>query len=386
MRSSASTTVDIVMLGSFGVWTRGTLQSRALPLARAVTNLTDLRLAIVTTPWDAPDQAGVCEQHDNVQIYNTSAVKQRQAFAITRQQISLVRRLRPSIIHVMKPKASAGMTADLLLRAGTSASVVIDYDDWEGDGGWNDRSAYPLPARRLFAYQEQQLLRAADAVTAASTLLEVRARRLRGGPGHEVTFLPNGLGTDWLKELSSLRKEITAPRLVLYSRFAEFSAAWLATVLHTIDRRLQTPLELDIIGDSDHSRLQSSQFDQLRLVWHGFVPRPEIPGLLGTATIALYPYDDNLINQSKQSVKLLELMASGNAIVASDVGDIRRIAGNSVIAVRAGDAETFASEVVRLIENPGLARELSKRARQRVERFTMSRLAETLTSVYSGLR
>src|SRR5690606_40643975 len=49
---------DIVMLGTFGVWTRGTLQSRALPFARAITASTGLDVAIVTTPWDAPDEIG----------------------------------------------------------------------------------------------------------------------------------------------------------------------------------------------------------------------------------------------------------------------------------------------------------------------------------------
>ncbi len=98
------------------------------------------------------------------------------------------------------------------------------------------------------------------------------------------------------------------------------------------------------------------------------------------ATVALYPYDDNLINRSKQSVKLLELMASGCAIVASDVGDIRRIGGKGLSVVQPGDATAFSAKILRLIDDPLLSRSVWDEWRsERSSIFAIDRLADRLS-------
>lgn len=386
MGRQRSGTVDIAMLGSFGVWTRGTLQSRALPFARALTRMTGLRFAIVTTPWDDPEQSGMTEVVDDVLVYNTRSTAQTLFPAAVAEQFKLVRQLNPALVHVMKPKAYAGLAGQLLTRTGGKPKLLVDYDDWEGDGGWNDRAGYPVAARRLFAFQERQLIRSADGVSAASTLLAERASRLRVSRRHpSVTYLPNGLEASWLASLSDAGDQPQGPdkpELVLYSRFAEFSMAWLGDMLRMLDRKLDQPVTLHIVGRDEPDAPGLRGLKWLELDWHGFVQRDEIPAILSRTSIALYPYDDNLINRSKQSVKLLELMAAGCAVVASDVGDIRRTGGDAVLAVPPGDAEAFTSAVHGLIAEPARAVEFGRRARIRAGEFTIERLAERLHDVY----
>ncbi len=390
MNASANASpVDIVMLGSFSLWTRGTLQSRALPLARELASSAGLRFAFVTTPWDAPEQAGNSEIVDGIPIYNTSAILQSQVASVARQQLALLKQLRPALVHIFKPKAAAGLTADLLFRLGSGAPIIVDHDDWEGDGGWNDRAGYSALARRMFAYQERRIVRVSAAVTAASTLLETWARRLRSADElANVTFLPNGLSPDWLTALRRGHATPTERRLVLYSRFAEFSSEWLVSTLQQIDYRLGSHVQLDIVGDAPADLLGTANLTWLRPTCHGYVDRAQLPRLLGSASVALYPYDDNLINRSKQSVKLLELMASGCAIVASDVGDIRRIAGDTVVTPTTGKAGDFAAQTIELLENPERAAALGQAAGKRVEHFSTTALARRLLPVYerAGLR
>ena len=380
-------TVDIVMLGSFGIWTRGTLQSRALPFARALTRTTGLRFAIVTTPWDDPREAGVTGIVDDVLIYNTRSTTKSQFPAAVAEQLKLLRRLSPTLVHLMKPKAYAGLAGQLLTLTGGKPKLVVDYDDWEGDGGWNDRAGYPVAARRLFAFQERQLLHRADGVTAASTLLAERARRMRNGNLNTrgVTYIPNGLEASWLARLDGVGDRLLAPdppELVLYSRFAEFTMSWLGGMLRKLDQKLERPVTLHIVGRDEPEVPELSRLKLLEIDWHGFVQRDVVPAILSRASIALYPYDDSLINRSKQSVKLLELMAAGCAVVASDVGDIRRTGGDAVLAVQPGDAAVFACAVHRLIVEPARAAELGRRARTRAGQFTIESLAKRLHDVY----
>ena len=379
-------TIDVVMLGSFGVWTRGTIQSRALPLARALCGQAGLRVAIVTTPWDAPAQAGVREDIDGVHIFNTRSHDMRNALRVVKEQVQLVHSLQPSILHVLKPKASAGLAADILTPLNPRLSLIVDYDDWEGDGGWNDHGSYPAPLRRLFSHQETRLLRRAHGVTAASTLLEERALRQRDDEmDRSVFYLPNGLVQDWRRTLYSAarrcRDQSTA-RLVLYSRFAEFSTSWMIDVIQSIDRKLDRSVPLDIVGNADFGAGDLPRLTRIEPVFHGFVDRDALPELLGRATIALYPYDDNLINRSKQSVKLIELMASGCALVGSRVGETQRVAGDAVVAVDPGNVEAFAEAVVELILNSRKSAELGIAARRRAEMFDMEILAERLHKIY----
>lgn len=387
MQRSVSATVDIVMLGSFGVWTRGTLQSRALPLARAVSASTGLRVSIVTTPWDDPGQAGVHQTIDGVDIFNTAATDLRHTPTVVRDQLRLLRGLGPRLIHVMKPKAAAGMTADLLLRSRQAPTIVVDYDDWEGDGGWNEAAGYPMLVRRVFSYQERRLLRCAGAATAASTLLEHRARQLRHARGgQDVVYLPNGLEREWMVDLrraAEQHRRWDRPALTLYSRFAEFSPNWMRDVISRIDRELHMPIELHVIGSEREPALISPDLRRIQPRWHGYLDRNSIPVMLASGTVALYPYEDNLINRSKQSVKLIELMASGAAVVASNVGDVRRIGGGAVVAAPAGDKAAFAEAATRLLRDSAAADNLGRLARSRAERFSIDRLAERLLELYS---
>lgn len=378
--------VDIVMLGSFGVWTRGTLQARALPLARELASSAGLRVAILTTPWDDPEQAGVVEHADDVLIINTPAARLSSTPLAVVQQLNILRQLDPSLAHIMKPKAFAGLAGQAIRRIGATRTLVVDHDDWEGDGGWNDHAGYPVAARRLFAFQERSLIASADGVTVASTLLEERARLIRRTrDDDQVTLLPNGLEASWMERLEQSRRAVQpdpAPGMVLYSRFAEFSLDWLDETLRTLDMMISEPISLQIIGLPEPQSPMFGNYRWIRPIWHGFVERQAIPDLLAESTIALYPYDDYLINRSKQSVKLLELMASGCAVVASNVGDVRRIGGDAVELVASGDSRRFAQAVHRLIIDRERTAENGRRARQRVRAFTMDRLAARLHEAY----
>ena len=116
-----------------------------------------------------------------------------------------VRAWRPDVAHVFKPKGPSGLAGALLWAArGRGAAgaqreapagrratgsavprIVIDSDDWEGPGGWNDdpRAAYSPLQRRFFAWQERFGLSHADAWTVTSECLRQRAIGFRGGSG-----------------------------------------------------------------------------------------------------------------------------------------------------------------------------------------------------------
>ncbi len=363
-------TFDIVMLGTFGLWRLGTLQSRALPFASELA-ARGYRCAIVTSPWDMPFERGVVETRDGVLIVNTAAAGDTTLPAVF-QQLEVIRHLRPRLIHLFKPRGFGGIAARCLLGR---VPVIVDSDDWEGDGGWNRQGHYPLAQRRLFDWQERTLLRDADGVTAASTLLTERACVLRRS-SRNVHRLPNGLASSWIAELEAARSpasERAAPTVLLYSRFEEFAPGWPDQFARSLRGHYPQARIVSVGGGS------ATEVEQM-----GYVAREVIPSVLGSAAVAVFPYQDTLITRSKQSVKLLELMAAGCAIVASDVGDVPAVLGPAGRLVATDNPERFAESTAVLLADMSGRMTLGAAAQERVRsHFSIPAIVDRLTEAYA---
>ena len=101
-------------------------------------------------------------------------------------------------MHVFKPKGPSGLVGDGVVGDAWKATtqrarrpLVIDSDDWEGPGGWNDdpRVGYTPLQKRFFAWQERTGLSHADAWTVTSECLRQTRRfvRRRAGKGLRIT-------------------------------------------------------------------------------------------------------------------------------------------------------------------------------------------------------
>ena len=374
---------DVVMLGTFSAWNLGTIQARALPLATELRSL-GVRPAIVVTPWDMPSEAGAIDVIDGVPIINTTSASATHPLSAIRHQINWARKLNPALVHVFKPKGFGGFAGRVL---SASMPLVVDSDDWEGDGGWNEAGDYGLLQRRVFHYQEQDLLRRATYVTAASTLLADRAREMRKSAGDTVKRLPNGITHKRWLELSSARQmppaSIDPAVILLYSRFAEFDNDWLASFASALSAVTDRKLVVRVVGDAENQTQPPVLAGGIHVEILGYVSWEAIPRLLGSSTVAVYPYRDSLVTRSKQSVKLLEQMAAGCPIVASDVGDIALTLGAAGVVLPDASPECFARSTNELLEQPERMNVMSAAGTERIRSdFLFEDLARDLLDVY----
>lgn len=377
--------VDVVMLGTFAMWNLGTLQARALPFARAL-QTRGVSAAIITTPWDMPGEAGIIDVIDGIPVINTAATSAKFPLSAVRQQLDWIKRLQPRLLHVMKPKGFGGMTAKL---ASNNLPVIVDSDDWEGDGGWNDTGQYSWPQRKVFHYQEQDLLQRATAVTAASTFLFERTAAMRTSRDPAVFLVENGLDDIWAGQLAIGRtlppSLIDPPVIVLYSRFAEFGTDWLPQLIDALATNLDSPATLRLIGSLPEGTSLPDSPGLLTVETLGYVARGLIPELLGGATVAVYPYEDSLIARSKQSVKLLELMAAGCPVVGSDVGDVSRTISSAGVTLSGANPADFAGQVYALLSQPERLDEMSLAGMERIRsHFSFDYLTGKLLTAYAA--
>jgi glycosyltransferase involved in cell wall biosynthesis len=371
----------IVMLAPFGIRPKGTLLARMLPLAQALARR-GYQVSIVAPPVQNPQDAGRRDIYDGVLVAHTAAPSLPGPAGIIQQVSMLLRGAlaeSPDVLHLFKPKGYSGLAALLARAISPRLRLVVDTDDWEGWGGWNDVLSYPRSAKMLFAWQERDLPRRAAAVTVASRTLESQVWGF-GVPRERVFYLPNGIEPI---ENVKLRVAKTSGQntnsqltLLLYTRFWEFDLRELVAALVSIMAECSSA-RLLVVGRGERGEEQ----DLMRLAQRagvismidnrGWVEPAQIPALLATAEVALAPMNDTLINRARGLAKLLELMAAGLPIVAGRVGQAAEYIedGRSGILVPPGEPAALARAALKLLADAPLRARLGQAARERVGRL-----------------
>lgn len=392
----------IVFVGPFALQPKRTMAVRALPLAKALA-ARGHQVLMLLPPWDSPQDAGREWEEGGVRVCNLPLPAR---IPLWQHVVLIVRLLRtalsyqPDAIHCFKPKAYAGLTAWALWqfkRLGwVKAQLVVDSDDWEGTGGWNELEPYPWWQKRFFAWQERWGLTHQDALTVASRALETIAWSL-GVPPRQVHYLPNGGSSPSpsADEVQSLCQQYglgPAPVALLYTRFFEYrverALAIMQGVLNEVPETRWLVVGKGLFGEEEQLLATTRALGIAeRIVYAGWVPPERLPAHLTLAQVAIYPFDDTLINRCKCAVKLIDLLAAGVPVVADRVGQNSEYIehGISGLLVAPGDTEAFVAAVVRLLRDRDLAESVGAAAQQRIRtEFSWQKLASQVESLYRG--
>ena len=117
----------------------------------------------------------------------------------------------------------------------------------------------------------------------------------------------------------------------------------------------------------------------------GWVPADTLPTYFAQADVAIYPFDDTLVNRTKCAAKLRDLLAAGVPVVVEAVGQNREYVrhGETGLLVEPGDVNGFAGAVVRLLEDAPLRERLGQAAARDVrERLGWEQLVKTVERAY----
>ncbi|MBN1591630.1 MAG: glycosyltransferase family 4 protein [Candidatus Coatesbacteria bacterium] len=126
-----------------------------------------------------------------------------------------------------------------------------------------------------------------------------------------------------------------------------------------------------VVGGGERLAMLKSAAEGLglgnRLIFTDYVPHEEIPHYLAAADIGVATFALNETTVCKSPLKIVEYLAAGRPIVASDVGDVSRMVGDAGIVVGPDDPIAIAKAVSRLLDDDSLRESLSQTARRRAE-------------------
>ncbi len=108
----------------------------------------------------------------------------------------------------------------------------------------------------------------------------------------------------------------------------------------------------------------------------GWVSDEELARLYAGSVALVYPS-----RYEGFGLPVLEAMAAGAPVIATDIPSLRETAGSAAIFVPPGDPASIAAAIMRLLSHPDLAADLRARGRRHAAPFTWRRTAEGVLTV-----
>ena len=207
-------------------------------------------------------------------------------------------------------------------------------------------------------------------------------------PG-EYEIIPNGIDVDRFSNNSAPIREFKDGKinLLFVGRLEKRKGLrYLLGALGqlTLDR---SNLRLIVVGpgnpDRDSYRIISERNLTDKVIFTGRVSQDDLPRYYATADICCYP----ATGKESFGIVLLEAMASGKPIVASDIEGYASVLSNERegFLVQRKDEEALAEGISRLIDNPSLRLRMGTQGRETAENYRWNKVAIRVEDYYYSL-
>jgi phosphatidylinositol alpha-mannosyltransferase len=352
--------VRVGLVCPYSLTTPGGVQFQVLGLARALRVLgCEVQ---VLGPCDGPAPAGVTAVGRSYAFrVNGSIARMTLDPAAALRTIRALRQARVDVIHLHEPLAPSITIPVLLARP---SPLVATFH------AAGDRTPY----RRLSG-PARLLAQRIDVRVAVSDAARSLAHRYLGG-SYEVVF--NGI--DIADETAN--PDARARSTVLFLGRHE-PRKGLEVLLESLSDL--PDVDLWVAGDgSATARLRARHASNPRITWLGTLSETEKAARLRAASVLCVPS----LHGESFGVVLLEAMAAGTPVVASDLASYRAVArdGYEAILVPPGDAHAFARALRRALDEPATADRLRTLGKLRSQMFGMPDLAQRYLTIYEQQR
>ena len=283
--------------------------------------------------------------------------------------MALMHRARPALVHANSSKAGVlGRVAAVLMRVPVRVFTVH---------GWAFK-AYAGLASLLYRWADRLMRPVTSATICVSETERTAGLAARTCRAAGTVVIPNAVDVDAAPRAAL---EGDPPRIVTVGRLAAPKDA--LTLLRALATLGPLPFSARLVGDGPDRPAVEAEIRSLGL-GDRVEPagsRADVPALLAGADVFV------LSSRSEGApFSILEAMAAGLPVVATDVGGVRELVadGETGLLVPAGDPARLAEALRRLLEDPALRRRLGAAGHARArERFDLRALRDAHLELYA---
>lgn len=280
--------------------------------------------------------------------------------------------------------------------------LILDIDDWEMSWYGGDNWRYRPNPKQLFRdifrsngdlryidfpFYLQLMEKLTPYATAITTHTHFLQQRFGG------YYVPNGKDTQLFDPtrydpLASKDKYNLTPYRVIMFPGAPRPYKGIEDVLIALDLLQQEDLRLVIVGGSPYD-----DFDRtLREKWEKWMiylpphPPQQMPEIISASDIIIIPQRDTPMTQAQFPLKLTDGMSMAKPILATAVGDIPEILGETGYIVSPDSPPALAEAIRFIFAHPQEAQEKAQQARQRCQQlFSLDNMADCLDRLIHSL-
>jgi glycosyltransferase involved in cell wall biosynthesis len=284
------------------------------------------------------------------------------------------------------PLLERGGESRLVFEVNGLPSIELKY---RYPGMENDRELM----RKLLA-QEHLCFETADLLITPSGVTQRYLISARGVSAEKVRVIPNGVDTEVFRPRVRIG-ETDSLKMIYFGTLSSWQGVELG-IRALAQVRLEIAASLTIVGTgSGRERDALMQLAaKLGVAAHvtmlPAIPQAELAEYLGVSDVMLAPLtlnDRNLV-QGCCPLKILEGMAAGVPVIASDLPVVRELGCDGIhfIVVKAGSVDQIAQAALRLARDRVLGARIAEQARAYVlANYTWDRSGELLMEAYSEL-
>ncbi|MBU1864371.1 MAG: glycosyltransferase family 4 protein [Candidatus Omnitrophica bacterium] len=373
--------MKIVMIHPHDIWSdQEPWTSRIRNIARELVRLGhEVRIVYFAYPG--------CEHHEPQEDVFMSFKLNRSRRASFKNIYEVTKHARwADIIHFQKCFAHASVPA-VCAHIFTNKPLHYDWDDWEIQI-YNFLRPSELVGKYI-EYVENSLPSFVDTITVASEGLRELAITL-GFPaerifkGHvcvDLELFKPVVDGKVIKEKFGITKPVVMYMGQLHG--GQYADLFIKTATQMMDQDVL----FIILGSGNREQLliqeavESNLAD--RMIFVGAVAHEEIPQYLAVADVTVACFEDNDITRHKSPLKVVEYMACGKAIVASDVGEVKSMLNGCGVLAKPGDVGSLRDGILDLLHNEEKRKKLEKLARKNAEKnFAWSVTAKNMLEAY----
>lgn len=319
---------------------------------------------------------------------------------------SAVKQLLPKIdgdiIYAVKLKPSSFGIALLKKILHRQRPLLLDIDDWElswyGGEEWSYRP-HPLQLAKdllkkngILRYPDHPLyLRYMEKLTFAANVITVHNNFLQQRFGG--TYIPNGKDVELFNpdkydaHASKIKYGLANYKILMFPG-APRPYKGLEDVLIALENLNQSNLRLVIVGGSPYD-----QYDQeLLQKWGRWIiklpksPYTSMPEIVSCADLVVVPQRNTPAALAQFPLKLTDAMAMAKPILATTVGDIPTILGDTGYLVAPDSPEEIARQITWIFNHPQEATIKAQQARIRcVQEYSLEKMSEILAKVITKI-
>ncbi|MEL6603665.1 MAG: glycosyltransferase family 4 protein [Cyanobacteria bacterium J06614_10] len=315
----------------------------------------------------------------------------RQLMAAIEGDIVLAYKLKPSSFGVA-----------LLYKLRKRCPVILDIDDWELSWHGGDSWRYPgsflqlckdvikpdgalrEPDYPLYLQWIEGFTQRADAITLHTQFMQARF----GG-----TYVPNGKDmslfdpSGYDAEASRDRYQLSDYKVLMFPG-APRPYKGVEDVLQALDQLNQPDFRLVIVGGSPYDQYD----DYLMQHWGRWIiklpkaPYAEMPSIVAAAHVLMVPQRDTPAAKAQFPLKLTDGMAMAKPILATRVGDIPEILGDTGYLVDPESPKQIAEQLSLIFQDLEAANRRGEQARARcAEKYSIEAMSGCLSQILAGL-